>query len=89
LTTTQQVSTIGAHPKMLNLFIQQQMSGPNDQNNKSVIINSTAEFLMTNFGPISNHDTDGQNIVYDMFGTINHHPTKEIRNKHFGHCTAH
>ncbi len=43
---------------------------------------------MTNFKPTFNHDADGQNIVYNLFATINHHPTKEGGNKHFRHYTA-
>jgi hypothetical protein len=53
------------------------MSDPNDQNNESVFINSRVEYPMTDFGPTSNHDSKRQNIVYDLFATINHHPTKE------------
>jgi hypothetical protein len=64
------------------------MSDPNDQKNESVFINSRVNFPMTNFRPTSNHDADGQNIIYNLFATINHHPTKEGRNKHFGHFTA-
>jgi hypothetical protein len=29
-----------------------------------------------------------KSIVYDLFATINYHPTKEGGNKNFGHYTA-
>ncbi len=87
-TTTQIRSTIRANPKRLILYIQRQMSDPNYQTNKSVFINSRVKFSMNIFRLTSNHDADGQNIVYDLFATINHHPTKESRTKHFGHHTA-
>jgi hypothetical protein len=88
LTTTQQVRTIETHPKMLILYIQQRMIDPNDRSNKSVFINLRVEFPMTNFRPKSILDNDGQNIVYNLFATINHHPRKESGNKNFGHYTA-
>ncbi len=43
---------------------------------------------MTSFRPTSNLDVNGQNIVYDLFATINHHPTKEKGNKKIGHYTV-
>jgi hypothetical protein len=61
------------------------MIDPNDQSNKSVFINSRVEYPMTNFRPTSNLDNDGQNILYNLFATMNHHPTKENRNQNFGH----
>ncbi len=88
LTTTQQVSIIETHPKMLILYIQRQMIDPYDQSNLAVFINLRVQFSMTNFRPTSNLDNEGQNIVYNLFATINHHPTKESGNKNLGHYTV-
>jgi hypothetical protein len=64
------------------------MIDPNNQSNEPVFINLRVKFPMTNFRPTSNLDDDGHNTVYNLFATLNHHPTKESGNKNFGHYMA-